>query len=110
MGQSTVAYGLVALAAALLAGGTRWATSTRRRIALALRDPMWASAGTALVLLILGLVGADTGTAGAARRPSDRDLPDRRRRRPAPPGDAGVPAARGGHRAPAAGLSAAQMT
>jgi len=53
MGQSTVAYGIVALAAALLAGGTRWATWTRQRIAPALRDPMWAAAGTALVLLIL---------------------------------------------------------
>jgi uncharacterized membrane protein SirB2 len=61
MGQSTVAYGLVALAAALLAGGTRWATSTRRRIAPALRDPMWASAGTALVLLILVWWGPTPG-------------------------------------------------
>jgi hypothetical protein len=53
MGQSTVVYGLVALAAALLAGGTRWATWTRGKIAPALRDPMWAAAGTVLVLLIL---------------------------------------------------------
>lgn len=53
MGQSTVAYGLVALVAALLAGGTRWATWVRERIAPALRDPMWAAAGTALLLLVL---------------------------------------------------------
>lgn len=61
MGQSTVAYGLVALAAALLAGGTRWATWVRGRIAPALRDPMWAAAGTALVLLILVWWGPTPG-------------------------------------------------
>ncbi|GIK77975.1 MAG: hypothetical protein BroJett022_16650 [Actinomycetes bacterium] len=61
MGQSTVAYGLVALVAALLAGGTRWATWIREHIAPALRDPMWAAAGTALVLLILVWWGPTPG-------------------------------------------------
>lgn len=53
MGQATVAYGLVVLAAVLLAGRTRAATWVRERIAPGLRDPMWAGGGTALVILIL---------------------------------------------------------
>jgi len=53
MGVATVTYGIVILLAALLAGPSRAATWVRARLAPALRDPMWASAGTALLILLL---------------------------------------------------------
>ena len=53
MAVASVGYGVVILLGALLAGGTRPATAARRWISPALRDPMWASAITALVILIL---------------------------------------------------------
>lgn len=53
MAVAAVAYGVVILLGAVLAGPTRPATTIRRRIAPGLRDPMWASAGTALVILLL---------------------------------------------------------
>ena len=53
MAVASVGYGVVILLGALLAGGTRPATTARRWISPALRDPMWASAITALVILIL---------------------------------------------------------
>jgi hypothetical protein len=53
MAVASIAYGIVILLGALLAGPTRPATAIRRRIAPGLNDPMWASAGTALLILIL---------------------------------------------------------
>ena len=53
MGVATVAYGVVTLGGVLLAGPTRAATKVREFIAPALRDPMWATFGTFLLLLLL---------------------------------------------------------
>lgn len=53
MGVASVAYGIVVLLGAVLAGPTRGATWVRARMAPGLRDPMWAAAGTALLILIL---------------------------------------------------------
>jgi hypothetical protein len=53
MAIASIAYGAVILLGALLAGPTRGALWVRERIAPGLRDPMWASAGTALLILIL---------------------------------------------------------
>jgi Flp pilus assembly protein protease CpaA len=53
MAVASIAYGIVILLGALLAGPTRPATAIRRRIAPGLNDPMWASAGTALLILLL---------------------------------------------------------
>jgi hypothetical protein len=53
MAVASIAYGIVILLGALLAGPTRAATAVRKRIAPGLSDPMWASAGTALLILIL---------------------------------------------------------
>ena len=53
MGVATVAYGIVVLGGVLLAGPTRAATKVRKFIAPALRDPMWATFGTFLLLLLL---------------------------------------------------------
>jgi hypothetical protein len=53
MGVASVGYGIVVLLGALLAGPTRGATWVRARMAPGLRDPMWAAAGTALLILIL---------------------------------------------------------
>jgi hypothetical protein len=46
-------YGVVILAGTALAGPTRAATRVREFIAPGLRDPMWASFGTLLLLLVL---------------------------------------------------------
>jgi hypothetical protein len=53
MAVASIAYGVVVLLGAVLAGPTRAAIWVRAHIAPALRDPMWASAGTALLILIL---------------------------------------------------------
>jgi hypothetical protein len=53
MAVATVAYGVVVLGGVLLAGPTRAATKVREFIAPALRDPMWATFGTFLLLLLL---------------------------------------------------------
>ncbi len=53
MAVASIGYGFVILLGALLAGPTRAATTARRRIAPGLRDPMWASSGTALAILLL---------------------------------------------------------
>jgi hypothetical protein len=53
MAVSTLGYGVVVLAGAVLAGPTRAATRVRGSIAPALRDPMWASFGTLLFLIVL---------------------------------------------------------
>ena len=53
MAIATVAYGVVILAGTVLAGPTRAATRVREFIAPGLRDPMWASFGTLLLLLLL---------------------------------------------------------
>lgn len=53
MGVATVAYGIVILAGTVLAGPTRAATRVREFLAPALRDPMWATFGTFLLLLLL---------------------------------------------------------
>ncbi|MCB0877284.1 MAG: hypothetical protein KDB46_13930, partial [Solirubrobacterales bacterium] len=53
MAVASIAYGVVILLGALLAGPSRAATAIRSRMAPLLRDPMWASAGTALLILIL---------------------------------------------------------
>ncbi len=52
-GQSIVAYGIVIVLAAWLAGPTRWATSSRRTIAPYLREPRFAYGGLALLLVLL---------------------------------------------------------
>jgi hypothetical protein len=57
MAIASLAYGVVILLGALLAGPTRGAVWVRERIAPGLRDPMWAAAGTALLILILAWWG-----------------------------------------------------
>jgi hypothetical protein len=53
MGVASVGYGAFILLGALLAGPTRAATWVRERIAPALRDPMWATALTVLLVIVL---------------------------------------------------------
>jgi hypothetical protein len=53
MGIASIIYGLVVLGGTVLAGPTRVATRVREFIAPALRDPMWASFGTLLLILVL---------------------------------------------------------
>jgi hypothetical protein len=53
MGVASIIYGLVVLGGTVLAGPTRAATRVREFIAPALRDPMWASFGTLLLILLL---------------------------------------------------------
>ena len=52
-GQSIVAYGIVIVLAAWLAGPTSWATSVRRTIAPYLREPRFAYGGLAFLLALL---------------------------------------------------------
>ncbi|MFN8112418.1 MAG: hypothetical protein U0R51_04385 [Solirubrobacterales bacterium] len=53
MAVASIGYGVVILLGAMLAGPTRAATAVRRKIAPGLNDPMWASAGAALLILLL---------------------------------------------------------
>ena len=53
MAVASVGYGVVILAGTVLAGPTRAATRVREFMAPGLRDPMWASFGTLLLLLVL---------------------------------------------------------
>jgi hypothetical protein len=57
--QATIAYGVVAVFAAWIAGPTAWAIGARRSLAPYLRDPTWAWSGLAIIVLIL-LVWAPT--------------------------------------------------
>jgi Short C-terminal domain len=52
-GQSILAYGIVIVLAAWLAGPTRWATSIRRWLTPYLRQPRYAYGGLAMLLLLL---------------------------------------------------------
>ena len=52
-GQSIVAYGIVIVLAAWLAGPTSWATSVRRAITPYLRQPAYAYGGLAFLLVLL---------------------------------------------------------
>jgi hypothetical protein len=52
-GQSIIAYGIVILLAAWLAGPTTWATSIRRAITPYLRQPRYAYGGLAALLVLL---------------------------------------------------------
>ena len=52
-GQSILAYGIVIVLAAWLAGPTRWATSIRHRLTPYLRQPAYAYGGLATLLLLL---------------------------------------------------------
>ncbi len=52
-GQSIVLYGIVIVAAAWLAGPTRWATSIRRWLTPYLRQPAYAYGGLAALLLLV---------------------------------------------------------
>jgi hypothetical protein len=52
-GQSILAYGIVIVLAAWLAGPTRWATSIRRALTPYLRQPRYAYGGLAMLLLLL---------------------------------------------------------
>ena len=52
-GQSIVAYGIVIVLAAWLAGPTRWATSIRYRLTPYLREPRYAYGGLAALLALL---------------------------------------------------------
>jgi hypothetical protein len=51
--QATVAYGVVAVFAAWLAGPTSWAVGARRGLAPYLREPAWAWSGFAVIVLVL---------------------------------------------------------
>src|SRR4051812_13091603 len=51
--QATVAYGVVAVFAAWLAGPTSWAVAARRGLAPYLREPAWAWSGFAVIVLAL---------------------------------------------------------
>ena len=53
MAVATLGYGVVVLAGTVLAGPTRAATRAREFVAPGLRDPMWASFGTLLLLILL---------------------------------------------------------
>ncbi|HET6830099.1 MAG TPA: hypothetical protein VFH44_01995 [Solirubrobacterales bacterium] len=53
MAVASIAYGVVILLGALLAGPTRGAAWVRERIAPGLRDPMWATFGTLLLIIVL---------------------------------------------------------
>jgi hypothetical protein len=57
--QATIAYGVVAVFAAWVAGPTRPAVAVRRSLAPYLRDPAWAWGGMAVLVLVL-LVWAPT--------------------------------------------------
>jgi hypothetical protein len=52
-GQSILAYGIVIVLAAWLAGPTRWATSIRRWLTPYLRQPRYAYGGLAMLLLLV---------------------------------------------------------
>jgi hypothetical protein len=52
-GQSILAYGIVIVLAAWLAGPTQWATSIRRSLTPYLRQPRYAYGGLAMLLLLL---------------------------------------------------------
>jgi hypothetical protein len=52
-----IGYGIVIIAAAWLAGGTRWATSTRAALAPYLREPTIAYGGAAVLLALVLLWG-----------------------------------------------------
>jgi hypothetical protein len=52
-GQSILAYGIVIVLAAWLAGPTRWATSIRHRLTPYLRQPRYAYAGLAALLALV---------------------------------------------------------
>lgn len=92
-GQSIVAYGVLIVLAAWLAGSTKWATSARRFAAPYLRDPLYAYGGLlallalvfwwdpvvathrllpSLVLVALGAIGTEM-----LRRQVIREFPDR---------------------------------
>jgi hypothetical protein len=51
--SAAVAYGIVTIVAAWLAGPTRWAVATRRQLAPYLREPRWAWGAYGVVVLIL---------------------------------------------------------
>jgi hypothetical protein len=55
LGTAMIWYGLVIVAAAWLAGRTRWATATRRALAPYLREPLFPYAAAAAILLLLVL-------------------------------------------------------
>jgi hypothetical protein len=92
-GQSIVAYGLVIVLAAWLAGSTKWATSARRAATPYLRDPLYAYGGLlallalvfwwdpvvathrllpSLLLVVFGAIGTEM-----LRRQVIREFPDR---------------------------------
>ena len=92
-GQSIVAYGLVIVLAAWLAGQSKWATSARRAVTPYLRDPLYAYGGLlallalvfwwdpvvathrllpSLLLVVFGVIGTEM-----LRRQVIREFPDR---------------------------------
>ena len=92
-GQSIVAYGLVIVLAAWLAGQSEWATSARRAVTPYLRDPLYAYGGLlallalvfwwdpvvathrllpSLLLVVFGVIGTEM-----LRRQVIREFPDR---------------------------------
>jgi hypothetical protein len=87
---ATIAYGVVIVIAAWLAGPTRWAVATRRQLAPYLREPRWAWGAFGVVVLAL-LAWAPTPAFRQAI-PARADRPARfRARGPAPPDRPRVP-------------------
>ena len=86
--QSTIAYGVVVVLGAWLAGPTRPAVAVRHFLAPFLHSPRWAFGSVAVVVLLLLALGPDAGHAQAAGNADLRDPALPRRRGAAPPGQA----------------------
>jgi Short C-terminal domain len=92
---ATIAYGVVIVIAAWLAGPTRWAVATRRQLAPYLREPRWAWGAFGVVVLVLlawaptpafrqaipalVLIGLLAFGLEALRRQTSREFPDAQR-------------------------------
>jgi Short C-terminal domain len=92
---ATIAYGVVIVIAAWLAGPTRWAVATRRQLAPYLREPRWAWGAFGVVVLVLlawaptpafrqaipalVLIGLLAFGLEALRRQTGREFPDAQR-------------------------------
>jgi Short C-terminal domain len=93
--SAAIAYGIVVVIAAWLAGSTSWAVATRRQLAPYLREPRWAWGAYGVIVLVLvawaptpafrqvipalALIGLLALGVELLRRQSDREFPDAQR-------------------------------